>query len=205
MASRCNAPPFVGTKSKVCSRCQRERPLSAFNRHRHRKDGLDSKCKQCNAAAGKEWYRRRQRDTNRLYSTYMGMICRCHCESHSNFSAYGGRGISVCDEWRASFEAFVEWANCNGYQPSLQLDRIDNDGGYSPDNCRFVTAADNAQNKRPRDTPMRTNPTLTVEQVRQVKALLALGVAQRQIARQFGVTHTTIWAIKIGRTWKDVN
>ena len=116
----------------------------------------------------------------------------------------GGRGIRVCDEWLASFDAFQQWATQNGYRPSLQLDRIDNERGYTPDNCRFVTPADNARNKRPRERPIRTNPKLTAAQVREARRLLAEGVPQREIGRRLGVTHGTIWAIKAGRTWTDV-
>jgi predicted DNA-binding protein (UPF0251 family) len=178
--------------------------LSGFNKHRLRKDGLDSKCRQCNADAGKNWYRRRQADTNRLYSTYIGMKGRCHSPSHSNYPAYGGRGISVCDEWRQGFAAFAEWAVKNGYRPDMQLDRIDNNKGYSPENCRFVTISENMRNKRPRDVPLRNNARLTIEDVKAIKQLLAQGISQREIGRRFGIRHATVWAIKIGRTWADV-
>ena len=195
----------AGTASKVCSLCRQAKPLSDFNRHRRRRDGLASRCRQCNASAGREWYRRQQQETNRLYSTYVAMKGRCHSRNHSNFPAYGGRGITVCEEWRTSFQAFMAWAQSNGYRPDLQLDRIDNDKGYSPDNCRFVTAEVNANNKRKREIPMRNNPTLTVEQVRHIRRLLALGMSQRRIARLFGVTHGTVWGISVGRSWKEVN
>ena len=61
---------------------------------------------------------------------------------------YAGRGIIVCDEWRSSFKPFETWALANGYKPGLQLDRIDNNGNYSPENCRFVTQTQNNRNRR---------------------------------------------------------
>lgn len=77
-----------------------------------------------------------------------GMIRRCHNPKCAGFYNYGGRGITVCNEWRESRDAFVQWALANGFEPHLQLDRIDNNGGYSPDNCRWVTIAENNLNKR---------------------------------------------------------
>jgi hypothetical protein len=130
---------------------------------------------------------------------------RCQNKKHEHFDTYGGRGIQVCEEWKNSFDAFVAWATQHGYQPNLQIDRIDNDKGYSPDNCRFVTPSENARNKRKPASPRRNNPTLTEGQVREIKEQLASGVTQREIGRRFGVTHGTIWAIAAGRTWIDVN
>ena len=141
--------------SRVCSVCGQNKRSSEFNRHRRHKDGLESRCRQCAARAGRQWYHRRQQRTNRLYSTYMGMKARCCYSNHRSFPSYGGRGITVCREWRESFDAFANWAMNNAYHPDLQLDRIDNDLGYSPDNCRFVTPTENAQNKRARGTPLK--------------------------------------------------
>lgn len=149
------------TVSKRCSACERNLPRTAFSKHRLRKDGLESKCRKCKAAAGRRWYRHRQFQTNQLFSTYVGMKCRCHCRGHISFPNYGGRGIRVCAEWLASFEVFVVWCTTHGYRPGLQLDRIDNDRGYSPDNCRFVTVAENMRNKRPRGNRPRNRTGLS--------------------------------------------
>jgi hypothetical protein len=190
--------------AKRCQCCQEEKSLGEFHRHAGRHDGRDSTCKACNARRGRQWYQQRQRSTNGLYSTWVAMRQRCHYPKHEHFPTYGGRGIHVCPAWRASFEAFRQWASQAGYRPGLQLDRIDNDKGYSPANCRFVTPSENARNKRKRERPLRTNPTLTETQVRQVRALLSSGLSLREIGRRFGVTHGTIWAIKHGRTWTEV-
>lgn len=90
----------------------------------------------------------RQGDQHPLYRVWNGMICRCETPSSGGYENYGGRGIMVCDEWRHDFVAFKEWAMANGWKKGLHIDRKDNDGNYSPDNCRFVTAAVNARNKR---------------------------------------------------------
>lgn len=92
---------------------------------------------------------RKHGDTgSRLYNIWRGMRDRCDNHRHATYDCYGGRGIRVCQEWRQSYAAFKEWAASNGYAANLQLDRIDNDRGYEPTNCRFVTRVANCSNTR---------------------------------------------------------
>ena len=84
----------------------------------------------------------------KLYGIWDSIKSRCCNPNVKGYKTYGGRGISVCDEWRGSFLAFRDWALSNGYQEGLQIDRIDNDEGYSPSNCRFVTRKEQMRNKR---------------------------------------------------------
>lgn len=83
-----------------------------------------------------------------LYRVWDSMIQRCSNQKNSSYHLYGGRGINVCDEWRHDFESFYLWSMRNGYQKGKQIDRIDNNKGYSLSNCRWVTPAQNARNKR---------------------------------------------------------
>ena len=75
----------------------------------------------------------------RLYNVWCGMKSRCYCESKGRWERYGGRGITVCDEWRDCFTLFHNWAMENGYTDNLTIDRIDNNKGYEPSNCQFIT------------------------------------------------------------------
>lgn len=82
-----------------------------------------------------------------LYSVWKGMCRRCNDPTQPHYKYYGGRGISVCEEWTNNPEAFIIWARAHGWQKGLQIDRINNDGNYCPDNCRCVTPKENCQNK----------------------------------------------------------
>jgi hypothetical protein len=83
-----------------------------------------------------------------LYDVWSGMRKRCCNPRHAKFKIYGARGIKICDEWINNPEIFIEWALSNGWEKGLQIDRIDNDGDYEPNNCRFVTARENNSNKQ---------------------------------------------------------
>lgn len=97
--------------------------------------------------------------TPRLYRIWAGMKQRCYNPNHPSYRSYGGRGITICDEWKNSFRAFAEWSLENGYadppnncktrKDVLSIDRIDNDKGYSPTNCQWVTLSRNSMKKRP--------------------------------------------------------
>jgi hypothetical protein len=76
------------------------------------------------------------------------MKARCCTPSHAQYANYGGRGITVCDTWQKDFMAFHNWAITADFHPLLVLDRIDNDGPYHPDNCRWTTQLVNNRNRR---------------------------------------------------------
>lgn len=82
----------------------------------------------------------------RLYRIYVDMVSRCTYKCCNRYKNYGARGITVCDEWLNDRTTFFEWAASNGYQDNLTIDRIDVNGNYEPDNCRWVTSYEQSQN-----------------------------------------------------------
>ncbi len=83
----------------------------------------------------------------RLFGMWMSMKSRCENPNRDKYKDYGGRGIVVCKEWHDA-AVFATWAFSNGYKEGLQIDRIDNDKGYYPENCRWVTPKKNSRNRR---------------------------------------------------------
>lgn len=83
----------------------------------------------------------------RLYGVWTTMMHRCYDDKRSRYKDYGGRGIRVCEEWHDP-NAFIDWAEANGWGIGLQLDRKENNADYSPENCRFTTPKANNRNRR---------------------------------------------------------
>lgn len=115
---------------KKCTKCNVEQSFTEFHKDKAKKDGLYGKCKTCKAK----------------YKVWSDMMRRCHNTKHKSYKNYGYRGITVCQEWQtyAGMELWIEKHWIKG----LQIDRMDNDKGYNPENCAFVSRSENNLNKR---------------------------------------------------------
>lgn len=119
---------------------------------RHLKNGAIKSCG-CllREATSKRRYKHGEsngRLVTRLYIIWTNMKRRCFYPKDINFHRYGGRGITVCPEWRNNYSLFRFWAILNGYQNNLTIDRINNDGNYEPDNCQWLTKPENSRKGR---------------------------------------------------------
>lgn len=131
----------------TCSHCRIEKPAAEFHRNKRTPTGFHWWCKVC-VRAGMADHLKTPRGA--LGRVRRDMIARCQEKDRVGYENYGGRGITVCEEWLKDVEAFIAYALANGWAPGLEIDRKNNDGNYEPGNVRFVTRSVNQRNKRRR-------------------------------------------------------
>lgn len=122
-----------------------------------------------------------------LYGIYHHMKERCLCKTNKDYKYYGDRGISICEEWLNSFSTFYEWAIANGYEPGLTIDRINVNGNYEPENCRWQTRKQQANNKRNTLQITYNNETHTISEWSEITGLKGATIKQRIYVRGWDV------------------
>lgn len=131
-----------------------------------------------------------------LNKVWSSMKSRCYRKADIGYPDYGGRGISVCDEWVNDFKMFYNWATANGWKKELQIDRINNDGNYEPSNCHFVTHCENSRHRR--------SSKLTLELAKEIREFERNNpkITNAEIGKMYGIHANTVSDIKFNRIWK---
>jgi hypothetical protein len=151
--------------------------------------------KSCGCLLHKGKWRHRIKKHKSTYNSYRNMLDRINNHKYQNYSRYGGRGIKVCDRWQESFDNFFEDM---GKKPSKKytLDRINTNGDYTPENCRWATREQQARNS--------TICKLTEPDVKTIKILRANGLKYIEIMGVIDISYAQLSAIMKGRYWADV-
>lgn len=121
-----------------------------------------------------------------FYHSWQNMKARCNNPNHPRYYRYGGRGITVCKEW-ITIEGFSDWALVSGWQDGLSIDRIDNDGDYCPENCRWISISANSRKK--------STTKLSFKDAELIRHRALSGECLYALAKEYGVVHGTIWYV----------
>jgi hypothetical protein len=177
---------YLGDSKWTCRcDCGTEKSVDAYKL----RGGFSKGCKGCAPNDGGKTHGATK---TRLYKTWQKMRRRCLNPKADSYKWYGGRGITVCQEWQDSFVAFRDWALANGYEDHLTIDRKDNDGPYSPENCRWATQIEQVYNSRA------------------VKPVIYKGrkVFLRDLAEEHGISYETLrsryyagWSLEEALSW----
>lgn len=190
---RCNVGQKIKTRISIhvytCKKCGAERFITAESARR------SSLCLTC-ANGSKSHGLASGGKRHPLCGVRCSIISRCQNPNDYAYKNYGARGINVCKEWASDASVFVQWCLENGWMKGLQIDRIDVNGDYSPENCRFVSSTTNNQNRR--------NNKLTKYDVRAIRMLCWSGVPKASVARIFGVAKVNVGRIMAFESWPDV-
>ena len=138
------------TKGDTIWKCQCDCGNITYVSGGHLKSGHTKSCG-CNKArlkGSKNYFYKHGLYGTRLYKIFFNMKTRCFNSNFTEYNNYGGRGITICKEWSNNFMSFYNWAMENGYKENLTLDRIDTNGNYEPNNCRWITRKKQCNNKR---------------------------------------------------------
>lgn len=125
-------------------------------------------CPQCNQKAKGQLIRKPHRE-HKLWRIWWGMKSRCYNSHNKHYKNYGARGIKMCDEWLSNYETFYDWSIENGYGKGLSIDRIDNNGNYEPNNCRWVDQSVQSYNNRRNFFLWYNEKWLTVEEISKIE------------------------------------
>ena len=132
---------------KKCSTCKETKMPESFNRHHRFRDGLRGQCRDCERV---RYIAFKSTPRGVLSARWYNIMARCYDQSHSAYTDYGGRGITTCERWRTRNYFVDDILELIGPPPAkMSLDRIDNDGGYSPGNVRWATGKQQNANQRP--------------------------------------------------------
>ena len=137
-----------------------------------------------------------------LHAIWQAMKQRCYNPKHKLYYMYGGKGVTICDEWLNSFESFAQWAEANGWSQGKHIDKdISSDRqnvsrSYGPDTCLVMDGFENVRYSSSRNN-YANNPKLQIrpDQVPEIKALYLAGTKQRDIAEMYSVSQASIWRI----------
>lgn len=136
-----------------------------------------------------------QQANPRLYRCWIDMKRRCDNQNRLEYKNYGGRGITVCEDWKGSFKSFADWSLANGYKENLEIDRYpNNDGNYEPSNCKWTDPSENSRRKR--STKLNWTKVMTIRNLYKIGAF-----TQIELSKIFSITPSTINVVIKNKTW----